>query len=386
LNYYYRSLDFLKHQKEISLKCLVSLSAAILIGILIFGLSPKGLTFLNGVNWISNHAGIRFSGYGIAYTNPISQLVEYNTSKPNCFSIEIALKPASNQKKGTSFILSLHDGRDHNQLLMWQYHSWIIFMNGDDYDHKRRTKRIAVDISSMSPTIRVITVTTGKNHTEVYLDGQLVIRKDLSLKIPNGSKTRLILGNSVYGKAPWHGDIYGLAFFGHMLTAQDAALHFDRWTHIHNFDFAAKEKPFVLYVFDEKVGKRVFDHAGGNNTLKIPYRMHMLKKKILFPSHATLKFDRGFYIDSIINFLGFIPLGFILSATFVKIGGTFEKRNLLIAVLFCFVVSLFIEIFQAWIPTRDSYILDLIFNTFGGLTGARMDSFLALRNNGKRVL
>ncbi|HUV78363.1 MAG TPA: VanZ family protein [Desulfobacterales bacterium] len=380
-------MDFLEPQKQISSIYLVGLSVAILFGILIFGLRPKGFNFSNGVNWITDQPGIRFSKYGIAYTNPFFELIGDNISKPNCFSIEIALRPASYQENKANFILSLHDGMDRNQLLMWQYHSWIILMNGDDYDHKRRTKRIAVDIASLSPKTRFVTVTTGEEGTEVYLDGQSVIRKrDLTLKIPNGGKTRLLLGNSVYGKQPWRGDIYGLAFYGHALTAQDAAFHFDRWVQVHNFTFAKKEKPFVLYVFDEKVGERALDQAVGNNHLKIPSRIHILEKKILSSAWTTFKFKRIFIQDIIINFVGFIPFGFFLTATLIKLGGAFEKHDVLIAVSFCFAVSLIIEIFQAWIPSRHSEMLDLILNTFGALIGAIMVRFFILRINRKRSL
>jgi len=170
------------------------------------------------------------------------------------------------------------------------------------------------------------------------------------------------------------------------IRCQDAEFHFDRWVQVQNFSFVNKEKPFVLYVFDEEVGERAFDHASGNNHLKIPSRMPILKKKILFPARTAFKFDRSFYVDSIINLLGFIPLGFILSATFVKIGGTFEKHDFLIAVSFCFAVSLIIEIFQAWIPSRHSDMLDVILNTFGALVGAIMYRFLILRINRKRAL
>lgn len=204
-------------------------------------------------------------------------------------------------------------------------------------------------------TTRFATVTTGEEGTEVYLGGQLVSRKkDLTLKIPNDSKTRLLLGNSVYGKQPWQGDIYGLAFYGYTLSAQDAAFHFDRWVQVQNFSFAKKEKPFVLYVFDEKVGERAIDHAGGKNHLKIPSRIHILEKKILSPAWTTYKFNRIFIQDIIANLIGFIPFGFFLTATLIKLGGAFEKHDVLITVSFCFAVSLIIEIFQAWIPSRHS--------------------------------
>jgi len=380
-------LDSLEPQNQTSSIYLVGLSVAIVFGILIFGLRPNGFNFSNGVNWIKYQHGIRFSKYGIAYTNPFFEWTEDNISKPNCFSIEIALRPVGYRTKGTNFILALHDGRDRNQLLMWQYHSRIILMNGDDYDHKRRTKRIAVNIASPFPTTRFITITTGQDGTEVYVDGQFVSRKkDLTLKIPNGSKTRLLLGNSVYGKQPWHGDIYGLAFYGYTLAARDTAFHFDRWVQAQDFSFAKKEKPFVLYVFDEKVGERAFDHAGGSNHLKIPSRFHILEKKILSPIRTTSRFTRIIIRDIIINLAGFIPFGFFLTATLIKLGGAFEKHDILISVSFCFAVSLIIEILQAWIPSRHSEMLDLILNTFGALIGAIMYRFFILPIIRKRAL
>jgi VanZ like family/Concanavalin A-like lectin/glucanases superfamily len=377
-------LDFLKHQNQISLKYLVVLSVAILFGILIFGLKPNGFYFSNGVNWIIDQPGIRFTKYGIAYSSPFVELIGDNISEPNGFSIEMVLKPKNYLKERVNFILSLHNGKDSNQLLMGQWGSWIILMNGDDYDHKRRTKRIAVDIASLSPTTRFVTITTGQEGTEVYLDGQFVRRKkNLTLKIPNGSKTRLLLGNSVDGKRSWQGDIYGLALYGYTLTAQDAALHFDKWNKVKNFSFAKKEKPFALYVFDEKVGERAFDHAGGNNHLKIPSRFHILEKKILSSIWTTFKFTRIIIRDIIINFAGFIPLGFFLTATFNKLGGAFEKQDVLIAVSFCFAVSLIIEIFQAWLPSRSSDILDLILNTLGALIGSIMYKFFVVQIKNK---
>jgi VanZ family protein len=380
-------LDFLEYHKQITLKCLVGLSVAILFGILIFGLIPKGFHFSNGVNWIKDQPGIRFSKYGIAYTNPFIELIEGEISESNSFSIEIALKPASYDEKGFNFILALHNGKDRNQLLMGQYLSWIILMNGDDYDHKRRTKRIAVNTASPSPTAQFVTITTGKEGTKVYLNGQLVrSKKNLTLKIPNGSKARLLIGNSVNGRHSWQGDVYGLAFYGYTLAAQDATLHFNRWFQDQNFSFAKKDKPSILYFFDEKEGLRALDHAGGNHHLEIPLRMHILEKEILSPSWSLSKLNRNFIKDIVLNLVGFIPFGFVLSATLIKLGGTFEKNDVLISVVLCFTLSLFIEIVQAWIPSRSSHMLDLILNTLGALMGTIIYRFFIVRIYSKRGL
>ena len=68
---------------------------AILFGVLFFGLRPKGIAVTNGVNWISERPGIRFSKKGIAYTDPFVESIEEGISDLNGFSIIIAFKPES---------------------------------------------------------------------------------------------------------------------------------------------------------------------------------------------------------------------------------------------------------------------------------------------------
>ena len=372
-------MNFSNYQKKISLKYLVSLSVVILFGVLFFGLMPKDFYFSNDVTWITEQPGIRFGRYGIAYTDPIKELMKNDDSKTNGFSIEIVLKPASYHKHGANFILGLHNEKDSDQLLMWQWLSSIIVMNGDDYDHKRKTKRIAVKLASVHPNKRFITITTGTDGTDIYLDGIVIHKKkDMILKIPEGEKTRLILGNSVYGSHGWKGDIYGLAFYRKILSDHDVEIHFDQWFKNQKFMFLQKYKPAVLYSFDEKGGRSVFDHAGGNLDLKIPSMMQILEKRILPLKRGRFNFDSGFIKDTIINFAGFMPLGFVFIATFVKAGGFFERHGTLITVILCLTASLTIEVFQAWIPSRSSDCLDLILNTLGALLGLMTYRFLMM--------
>jgi len=104
--------------------------------------------------------------------------------------------------------------------------------------------------------------------------------------------------------------------------------------------------------------------------------MRILDKKILSLTWEELNFDSRFIQDIIINFAGFIPLGFVLIATFIKAGGFFKKYGILITLVSGFTVSLTIEFLQAWIPSRSSDILDLIFNTLGTLLGVMLYIFL----------
>ena len=351
--------------------------------ILAVGLKPRGFRFANQVSWIGDQPGIRFKNFGIAYTNPFNDLIKENLSSDDGFSMELAMKPASYHSRRFKFILALHDGKDSDQLLVGQWRSWLIFMNGDDYPHNRKTKRISVNADSPSPIARFVTITTGKAGTVVYFDGEPVgANKALTLKIPTEGKTRLTLGNSIYGKHPWRGDIYGLAIYDYPLSSQEAELHFNLWAKNMNFSFAGNSHPSLLYLFDEMEGTRVLDHAGGNHHLELPSRMKILERKILVPPWKEIRFDRSYLQDNIINLIGFVPFGFILFATFIRFGGAFEKHGVLITVAFCFSVSIALELLQSWIPSRSSQMADLVLNTLGGFTGTLLYRFLRRKVDG----
>ena len=132
-------------QKQNRIKLLFGLSLVLLLGILFFGLRPKGFHSSNNVNWITDKPGIRFGSYGMAYTNLSNRKIESDLPESGSFSIEIAIKPEPYNQEGFNFILVFHDGRDRNQLLVGQYRSSLIVMNGDDYSNRRKTKRIAVN-------------------------------------------------------------------------------------------------------------------------------------------------------------------------------------------------------------------------------------------------
>jgi hypothetical protein len=364
-------LNNLSRQKQIPLRWLIGLSAALLLIILAAGLRPRGFRPANRVSWIRDQPGIRFSGFGIAYTDPSDGPVAYGESGPEGLSIEMALKPAGYRGRRFEFILALHNGQDSDQLVVGQWRSWLIVMNGDDYAYKEKINRISVDAAAASPTTQFVTITSGLEGTEIFLNGKSVgSKRDLALRIPNGDKVRLLLGNSVYGTHPWRGDLYGLALYRHTLTSRQAALHFNRWLQDRSFAFAGDDNPFALYLFNETAGSMVPDHAGGKFQLEIPSQMQVLEKRILAVPWHNFNFNRSFMIDAIVNLIGFIPFGFILYATLVRAGGTFEKRGILTAAAFCFLVSCALEILQAWIPSRSSSMLDLVLNTLGGWTGA----------------
>jgi hypothetical protein len=178
-------LNNLPPQKQISLKLLICLSAALLLIILAEGLKPEGYRLANKVLWIKDQPRIRFSRFGIAYTNPLNGLISSRQSRTDEISIEIAMKPADYSGGEFKFILVLHNGKDNEQLVMGQWRSHLIVMNGDDYAYRKRIDRITVDAFSLSPTTRLVSIASGQAGTKVYFDGKLVgTKKDFRIKIP----------------------------------------------------------------------------------------------------------------------------------------------------------------------------------------------------------
>lgn len=358
----------------------VVLAMAVMVGILFFGLRPRDFDFSNRVEWLKDQNGIRFGKYGIAYTDPLGESVEKDIREGGGFSVEIALKAVDDHEEGFHFILAFHNGRDREQLLMGQWRSWLILMNGDDYAHKRGSKRISVNTFPMPPTGRLLTITTGNQGTRVYFDGRPVrTRKNLILKIPEGGKIRLLVGNSVYGRHSWSGEMYGLAIYPRTLTAQTVALHYDKWSVEQGFSFAKKDKPLMHYSFDEKGGPMACDQAGKNHHLQIPPGMQILQREILRMAWNGYRINRRFIYDVIINVVGFIPFGLVLTATLIRFGGNFKKHHVLISLGVCFLVSLTIEIAQAWMPSRSSQMPDLLLNTLGAFVGITICRFFSVR-------
>ncbi|MBN1625414.1 MAG: VanZ family protein [Deltaproteobacteria bacterium] len=349
---------------------LIAFSLAILIITLYFGLSGKGFHFSNNVAWLKNEPGIRFGNYGIAYALIDNYQIKNAISATGHFSIETAFKPEDFDTAGFDLILSLHDGKDDSQLIVGQYRSHIIVMNGDDYSNKRKIKRISADIFSDPPKKLLLTITNGDEGTRLYADGMLIAsRQDLNLRMPQGDNIRVTLGNSVYGKSSWRGEIYGLALYKGILDRETIEESFNSWPKDRIFPFQEDQNPFLFFTFDEGNGPEATDHVTGTQKLKMPPGFHVLKKRLIALSWSDFQASKGFFTDFIINLLGFIPLGFILCALFSGSGGIFQKKAILFSAVLCFSISLFIEIAQAWIPSRSSQGLDLILNTTGALIG-----------------
>jgi glycopeptide antibiotics resistance protein len=98
--------------------------------------------------------------------------------------------------------------------------------------------------------------------------------------------------------------------------------------------------------------------------------MQVLQKRFLSVPWHNMELYRSLYADLVVNLIGFIPLGLVFSVTLGLYKGQFDKSVMVFSVLLCFFLSMGIEIGQAWIPSRNSNLHDLVLNTAGGWIGA----------------
>lgn len=324
----------------------------------------------NPATFLSEKKAIAFKKNSIAYVNDLKAFRESGAS--DALTVELAVLSDDDGVPGFGTLLMLHDGADRRQFFMGQWKSYLIVMNGDDYDHTEKCPRLSVKGAFLNSRIRFITVTADKNGTRIYIDGLLAAaNKAWQLKIPRmGEPLCMVVGNSVTAKGSWIGEIFGLALYNRILLPEQVKRHFKRWQLENQFPIETGEPPLAYYTFDAIQNNCVVDLSGNGQVLYIPPKPVVLKKNILSPPWRKFKPNLSLLLDGVFNFLGFIPLGFVMSGLLKKILKWNVRMAVLTILVVCFAVSLGIEIIQAWMPTRSSSLLDLILNTLGSGVGS----------------
>lgn len=349
---------------------LVRINLALLVLILFFGLRFKDFSLDNHVAWLEGRSGIHLGHNGIAYAEiPFPQAND--SAAPLDLTIEMALAADNNSGDRFKFLLAVHGGRDAEQLLLGQWRNSLIVMNGNDYDGRRGIPKIGVREALPPETPRLITVTAGGGATRVYLDGVLADTSTrFALHLPaHQSLLHLVLGNSIYGRHSWSGEVYGLAIYPQALAPEQIEARFRLWQAEQRFVALPADGAIVRYAFAEGRGALSADLSGAGHDLQLPPHMRILAKEILVAPWAGNGLTRQLALDMAINVAGFLPFGFFLYALLQRSDGRSRRLALPLTIGLCLITSLFIEVVQAWIPSRSSQSLDLMLNTAGGGLG-----------------
>jgi len=339
-------------------KVLGLLCAAVLIIILIAGLWPFHAP-KNQVSWLSNGNGLHFGEYGVVFGSLESGFA--GSKDGITCSVEIWLQPDHSDIGGT--ILAFY--KPENQIV-----AFSVYQSIDDlslqrvivYQQRPKKNKVYIGHIFRKNNPLFVTLTSSAEGTGVYLNGRLVrtfLRFGLSSEDLTG---QLFAGNHPLVEDGWQGQLRGLAIYNRVLTEAQVLQHYEAWTKNQNAEIK-NESPIALYLFNEGSGGIVHNQMNSEADLRIPAHFFVLHAPFLERPWDEFQPSWSYWKNVLINIAGFVPLGFFFCAYFVSVRRL--NRAALATIVLGGVVSLTIEVLQAFLPTRDSGMTDIITNTLG---------------------
>jgi len=357
---------------NITLKYLGGICLIILVIILIVGLWPFNFFPKNKVVWLQDKNGVYFSGQGmILSSDPLNDPQQLLLNKKS-ITIEILIHPTEEPQNGIKRILSIYDGEGSEITFFGQWKKHLIIQSRIRKPvGKISHSEIGVDYALGKDQDYLLSITSGTEGTAIYINGQpaQTYPHHRLLGSITSKKIGFILGNSPVGKNSWKGRITRLAIYNRTFPAEQVFKHYQSYLENNFTTHPEKEGCIGLYLFNEKQGAVIKDYSNLNNHLTIPVLFRPVKKIILELPWQDFRWNWSFVQDTIVNLLGFIPLGFFFTAFLLK-ASNWKKKIIYIGVAATgFSISLTIELSQIYLPSRYSQLGDVICNSVGTVLG-----------------
>jgi VanZ family protein len=342
----------------------------ILAVLLVAGLHPFKFFPKNWLSWITPR-GVLFHGYGEILGSAGLALENHPPSETAAPEMTLELWVTSlNQDPDVKDLLSFYVSRAREPFAVEEWDKKLVVggIFRDTHGH-RKFQRIGIDNAFVTGARRFVTLTSGSEGSKIYLEGAL--QKDfpgLTLERENFDGT-LLLGQTASARQEWRGVIFGLAFYPKQLTTGEVAANFADWRSGDLKAVQNRTPQLAIYPFDERGGAIVHNRGSVGTDLTIPKRLRAVDPIILeVPSRS----DFTDFSDVTINVLGFIPFGCLLAVYLRTTRSAKTWKAILATVLAGLLISLFIELLQVLLPSRDSSLLDVINNTLGSAIGATL--------------
>ena len=351
------------------------LCLAILLIILVAGLWPFNFLAGNKVAWLPDQDGVQFYGQGIIVSPELLNNKQKLLFPDKSITLEIRLRPLL-VTGNLPQILTLYDGRAPDIFFVGQWKSHLIIRSRTDNPSMRKKGKAygEIGLNNALPKDQdcFLTITSGAGGTAVYLNGKFMrsYANHHMLAAITESPVRLILGNSPTGESYWNGNLTGLAIYNRVLSADQVFKDYEAWTGKAPLLISADDGCLGIYPFNERKGTKVHNEINAIDTLTIPEIFTPVQRRILSPFLVGYQWNLSSVQDITINILGFIPFGFFFSAVFLKITRLKRLPAYLIIIILGTGLSFAIELIQAYLPTRDSSLTDVVMNSIGTILGA----------------
>jgi len=342
-------------------RILIATCVVVLVATLAAGLWPFSFREKNNVSWNGSGGGLHFDDPGMVVSDGKFQGLSSDQGR----SIELWIKPDSSWEAST--ILSFYVPKTRPVLQVRQSGDDLVFTSARGVQDKpNKLRNIFVDHAFRRNEAVLITLCSTASNLEIYVNAAL--KKSVSgLQMRSEDfQGTLLVANAPYGNLSWKGEYRGLAFYDHTMRADVIKEHYATWQRAPTA--IAQQNPSTLYLFDEEAGKRIRNQGKAGPDLIIPTNYTIPEPEFLVPFWKEYTPTWAYAKDLAINVFGLVPLGFCFAALFAWFSG--PQRSWRYVVILGFVVSLTIELIQAFMPTRFSGTTDLISNTAGAALGA----------------
>jgi len=344
-----------------------ALCLCILLGILGVGLWPFHAP-RNDVDWLSEGPGILFGKHG-SMVSEGAFAVSPLQAGGSC-SIEVWVEPSQARSSGTIFAFYQPGNEGVSFAVRQSIGDLKVETRGPESPATKAKLYLGQVFSRRKPTF--FTITSSEKGTAIYTDGALA-KKSSNFRFSGRDLAGLLLvGNGPSTSDSWAGQLRGLAMYDRELAANEVARHFTDWstsgTAGQPQELSIGDATVAQYLFWEGKGNLVHNQVDSGTNLMIPERFFVLHQPMLKRPWDEYYPDWSYWKDVIVNISGFIPLGIFFRAYLLAIGKT--KQATWLTIVLGFLVSLTIEVSQAFLPTRDSGMTDVINNTLGTAVGA----------------
>lgn len=331
---------------------------------LLAGLWPFNPFPANNVAWLKSQNGLDFGRNPLVLSR---SPLDFADPRWSSMSLEIWLQPTGSWQANT--FLSIYTPQNPKQFrLMYYYKAFLVRRNRRNTEGQWDDTGIGVDNAVFPNTPLFITITAGPKASSIYFNGQLAEVFPNCILSGRDLSGQLIFGTSPFENQTWQGEWRGLAIYGAELSSADVLAHYGKWTKGRQTELLKESVLTALYDFHEGTGDTIHDLAGTAPALFIPKHYLVPHKAILQWPWDEYRPDRSYAVDIAVNIAGFVPLGFLLSAFLWST--TRSQRPVLTAILIGALISLTIELLQAYIPQRSSGMTDVLTNTLGTAIGA----------------
>ena len=340
--------------------------------ILFVGLWPFDPWSENRVSPLDGSEGLRFEADGIVLSSGGEAEWIQSLFKNKAISIELWVRPAAESSGGVSSIVAFYDSQSEKSFFVGQWKSHLLVRTQTSHTVRggRNYREIGLREGLVAGREHFLTITSDSTGTRIYSEGKPARVNPAHQVFPEDAVFgRIILGNNAAGKQGWSGDILGLGLYSRSLTTDEVLNSFSRWKDGSRISLHL-EGTVGLYCFQEAAEREVKNCWGGTLNLLIPETFAPPRKILLSHSWDHLRHGWSSIQDVIVNIAGFIPFGFLTCALLLRRRNAGGGLAFIHAVLIGALLSFTIEILQAWLPSRDSSLADLAFNTLGTALGA----------------